>query len=66
MREFKPSVHPETLVTQQLAAEIEAREPIMSQGQSKRAGERIRDQIAEDMWKSYQNIMRSRRFPEVG
>jgi len=65
VKESKPPVQSATLATQQLAAEIERRKPIMSQGQNKKAGENMRDQIAEDMWRSYQDIMRSRRFPGV-
>jgi len=65
VKESKPPVQPATLAIQQLAAEIERREPIMSQEQKEKAGENMRDKMAEDMWRSYQDIMRSRRFPGV-
>ena len=65
VKEFKPSLLPATQRIQRLREEIQAREPILSHGQKKKTGENMRDKIAEDMWRSYQNIMRSRRFPGV-
>jgi len=38
---------------------------MMSARQLKQRGEELRDQIANDMWRSYQTIMRSRRFMHI-
>ena len=38
-------------------------QPVLSAGQRKKKGEEMRDKIANEMWRSYQALMRSRRFP---
>ena len=46
---------------QQVEASTRPR-PILSARQRKEKGEALRDQIAGEMWASYQALMRSRRF----
>ena len=37
----------------------------LSTRELKKQGEELRDKIAGEMWKDYQTIMRSRRFPQL-
>ena len=61
--ECNPPLSQTIKAAQLTAAVIEGTQPVMSQSQRKKAGEDMRDKIADEMWRSYQNIMRSRRFP---